>query len=385
MTEEGRYRDSQYPGGGSSASLTDGSTTKTLLENVIRYDVPIRNEHHKLNLTAVHSIDQQRTKSLGYSVQNLPVDKGFNYIANGEITEQERNYGVNNLVSAMFRVQYNFRDKYLLNVAYRCDGSSRFGIDNKWGHFPSAAAAWRINQESFLKGVEAIDNLKLRVSYGIVGNQNGIGNYTTLGLAKARPGEFGDTYYMGYLPGSELSNRNLKWEQSATANFGLDFGFFHNRLTGTIEYYRTRTTDLLVTRALNSALGYTSMLDNLGETRTSGVDIGLNAELLRRRDLTWSVGINFSHFKNRIVKIDNTLDEFGRPASQPGNSWIIGAPINVYYDYVADGVYQYDDFWIYDGGSGNLIYNRKPTIDSDGDGLPDKVLSLTYTPEPGSV
>ena len=385
VSEEGHARDSQYTGGGSTASLTNSTSIKTLLENVIRYDVPIRNENHKLNLTAVQSIDRQSSKSLGYTVQNLPVDKGFNYIANGEITDQERDFGENNLVSFMFRAQYNFRDKYLLNVAYRCDGSSRFGIDNKWGHFPSVAAAWRINQEGFLRDAEQIDNLKLRISYGVVGNQNGIGNYTTLGLATPMPGEFGDTYYMGYLPGNELSNQNLKWEQSATANFGLDFGFFRNRLTGTVEYYRTRTTDLLVTRSLNASLGYTSMLDNLGETKTSGVDIGITGELLRKKNLSWTASINFSHFKNEIVKIDDAVDENGRPASQPGNNWIVGAPINVYYDYEAVGVYQYDDFDVYDDGSGNLSYVLKPTIDTDGDGVADKVLSRNDVVQPGSV
>ena len=383
--DEGHARDSKYPGGGATASLVNDKTIKSLLENIVQYNVPISNKNHKLNLTAVQSVDRHRTESIGYTVQNLPADMGYNYIANGEVTDKERRYSENNLVSFMLRAQYNYGDRYLLNVAYRCDGSSRFGVDNKWGHFPSVAAAWRVNQESFLSDVSWLNNLKLRASYGIVGNQNGIDNYTTLGVAKPKPGEFGDVYYMGYLPGNELSNQNLKWEQSATANFGLDFGFWNSRLTGTIEYYRAHTTDLLVTRSLNASLGYTSMLDNLGETRTDGWDIGLSGDIIRNDNLTWSANLNFSHFRNEIIKIDDTLDKDGKPASQPGNSWIIGAPINVYYYYAADGVYQYDDFNVYREANGTYSYDLKPTYDTDGDGVPDKVLERSDVVEPGSV
>ena len=153
-------------------------------------------------------------------------------------------------------------------------------------------------------------------------------------------------------------------------NIGLDFGLFNNRLTGTIEYYRTRTTDLLVSRALSASLGYTSMLDNLGETKSQGFDIGITGELLRHRDWNWTATVNFSQFKNKIVRIDDQVDANGRPMSQPGNNWIIGSPIHVYYDYKTDGVYQYDDFYIYRDQEGMLTYELKPTVDSNGDGSP---------------
>ena len=385
VNEEGHARDSYYPnGGGSTASITNATSTQLLIENSIRYDVPIRNGNHKLNITAVQSVDKQLSKNLGYSVENLPVDKTYNYIANGEVTGQERLYTANNLVSFMLRAQYNLMEKYLFNVAVRRDGSSRFGTDNKWGTFPSFAFAWRASQESFLKDVSWIDNLKLRASYGIVGNQNGIDNYTTLGIAQQMPGEFGDTYYMGYLPGMELPNKDLKWEQSATANIGLDFGFLDNRISGTVEWYNTRTTNLLVSRALNASLGYTSMLDNLGETRSSGFDINATFDIIRNQNVNWSITATASTFRNRIVKIDDTVDEDGNYVSQPGNNWIIGAPINIYYDYKADGVYQYDDFDVY-SDRGTLYYELKPTVDTDGDGVADAVLQRNDVVEPGSV
>ena len=385
VSEEGHSRDSYYPnGGGSTASLVNTTNNQLQIENSIRYDVPFANEAHKLNITAVQSVDKSLRKTLGYSVANLPVDKTYNYIANGEVTGKVRAYSENNLVSFMLRAQYNLKDRYLLNLAVRRDGSSRFGIGNKWGTFPSAALAWRASEENFLKDVEWVNNLKLRASYGIVGNQNGIDNYATLGVAKAMPGEFGDTYYMGYLPGTDLPNKNLKWEQSATANVGLDFGFFNNRVFGTVEYYNTRTTNLLVSRALNASLGYNSMLDNLGETRTNGIDFNATVDIIRNDDFNWSVSTNISKFRGRIVKIDDTVDENGNYVSQPGNNWIIGAPINIYYDYKADGVYQYDDFDVL-SDNGVITYKLKPTVDTDGDGIADSPLSRNDNVEPGSV
>lgn len=385
QNEEGRARDAEYLGGGSTAELTNSNTIKQLIENIVKYDVPFTNKDHSLNFTAVQSVDKALSKSIGFSVTDLPEDLGYNFIANGDISDQTRTYSRNNLVSMMLRAQYGYKNRYLFNVTYRRDGSSRFGKNNKWGNFPSVAAAWRISEEAFMSKANFVNNLKLRVSYGIVGNQNGIDNYTTLGLAKSLEGEFGDTYYMGYLPGNELSNPNLKWEKSATLNVGLDFGFFNNRLYGTVEYYRTRTTDLLVSRSLNASLGYTSMLDNLGETKSHGVDIGITGELVKRKDLSWTATLNFSCFKNKIVKIDDQVDANGNPMSQPGNGWIIGKAINAYYDYKADGVYQYDDFYIYRDAAGRLTYELKPTVDTNNDGVPDTTVDRTDVIAPGSV
>lgn len=384
FVEEGRARDSKYPGGGSTASLENSTTINTLIENIVNYTVPVP-EDHSLTLTGVQSVDTRLSKGLGYAVKNLPVDKDWDFIANGEATELTRDYGQNSLVSFMLRAQYGYKDKYLLTAAIRRDGSSRFGADNKWGNFPSVAGAWRISEEDFMKNVSWLNSLKLRASYGIVGNQNGIGNYTTLGLAKSYAGEFGDIYYLGYLPSAELSNKNLRWEQSATANFGLDFSVLDSRISGTVEYYSTRTTDLLVTRSINSALGYTSMLDNLGETRSNGVDFNLNADLVRSRDLNWSVDFNYSFFRNEIVKIDDQVDENGRPLSQPGNNWIVGAPINVYYDYASDGIYQYDDFDSEQLADGSYVFTLKNTVDTDGDGIADSPLDREDIVQPGSV
>lgn len=385
-SEDGEYKDSKYPGGGATASLDESRNQNWLIENILTYKVPIKNKKHQLTLTAVQSIDHNGSKSIGYSVDNLPVDKDWNFISQGEfIGKPRREYNENNLVSVMARAQYSLLDRYLFNAAVRRDGSSRFGKENKWGTFPSVALAWRINQEHFLRNVTWIDNLKLRVSYGIVGNQNGIGNYTTLGLANNEGYEFGDYFQMGYLPGNELSNPNLKWEQSATTNIGLDFSVFNGRLNGTLEYYNTNTKDLLVKRALNASLGYTNMLDNLGKTKSSGIDLSLTGDVIRLKEFTWTLGTNFSKYKNEIVRIDDTLDENGNPASQVGQGWIIGQPINIYYDYLVDGIFQYDDFDITRDGTGKIIYTQKNVYDSSNDKIADSPIDYGGAVEPGMV
>lgn len=384
--EDGEAKKTDYPGGGATAKLTNNEKRSYLIENIFTYDVPFRDKKHKLALTAVQSVDHTQSKGLGYSTASLPVDMGWDFIANGEFSGKPvRTFSENNLVSFMGRASYTLMDRYIMNVAVRRDGSSRFGKNNKWGTFPSVALAWRINQEEFLRNVSWVDNLKLRLSYGIVGNQNGIGNYTTLGLANEYRYEFGDNMYMGYLPGKELSNPGLKWEQSRTTNVGVDFAFFKNRLSGTVEYYATRTTDLLVRREINSVLGYENILDNLGETKSHGVDITISGDVIRTKGLTWSLGANFSRYANEIVKIDDQVDENGTPLSQPGNRWFVGEPINVYYNYVPDGIYQYEDFDIRRNPYNELEYVLKPTIDTDGDGIADKALLRDDNVQPGSV
>src|SRR5690606_19915700 len=176
------------------------------------------------------------------------------------------------LLSYLMRARYNYDSRYLLTAAIRVDGSSVFGANNKYSYFPSVAFAWRAKQEEFLKDVDFISDLKLRLSYGQVGNQ-AISPYTTLGLATRYLTEFGDAAAIGYLPNTELTNPNLRWETSASTNIGLDFGFFRNRLSGTFELYDTQTTDLLVQRSLPTTSGYASQLVNLGHVQNRGVEL----------------------------------------------------------------------------------------------------------------
>lgn len=382
--EDGQYRNKAYPGGGASGTLSNGNKEHWLIENIINYAVPIKNKDHRLDLTLVQSWDHETQKDMEYSANNVPVDFDWNMLPDGDVTGIGRKYEERTLISFMARAQYGLMDRYLLTAAWRRDGSSVFGPTNKWGDFLSLALAWRIKEESFLKDVNWLSNLKLRASYGQVGNQ-AIKPYKTLGATQGLGTEFGNVLESGYLPTKELSNPNLKWETTGSANFAVDFGVLDNRLSGTVEYYNTTTTDLLVARSINSSLGYSTMYDNLGKTRTQGLEVSLNADIFRQEDFRWSVGANFSKSKNEILKVNGKVDGNGKPLDDVNNKWFIGQPIDVYYDYQFDGIYQYGDFDKITGADGSVKYELKKTYDTDGDGIADKALSRTDNVEPGFI
>ncbi len=383
FAEIGSYKTAEYPGGGAAGTLSNSRDFNYVIENIINYAVPISNDDHSLNLTLVQSWDKDYMTKLAVEADSVPVDTyWWNMLGDGEPLDIERTLSESILVSYLARAQYSYKGRYIVNGSLRYDGSSRFGENNRWALFPSIAGAWRISKEPFMKDVRPISDLKLRLSWGSVGNQEGIGNYTTLGNASRYEMEFGSSFVMGYLPGGSLPNPNLKWETTTSTNFGLDYGLFEGRIHGSIEGYLTRTTDLLVSRQIESVLGYSSILDNLGETRTSGFEFSVNADVISTKEFNWNVGLNLSTFKNRIVRIDNRKDENGNYIDDVDNKWFIGHPINIYYDYLAEGIWQYDDFSGQDA-SGRWI--MKPNVDSDGDGVADATMVISDVIQPGSV
>ena len=314
-----------------------------LFENIVNY-VKDFNKNHHFDATFMQSVNVIEWKNLGINGTGFANDD-LTYNAIGSANE----YGTptwelsdRKLLSFLGRVRYNLFEKYLFTFALRVDGSSVFGKNNKYGYFPSGAFAWRINEESFLKEAKWLSNLKLRLSYGAVGNQ-GVTPYKSLGLTDRYLTEFGDKTIIGYLPGTELTNPNLKWETSTSGNIGLDFGFFNGRINGTIEYYNTKTTDLLVTKSIPSSLGYSTQTVNLAEMKNNGIEITLNTTPVKIKDFRWDVNFTFTKNKNEIKKIDGQVDENGKPLDDVNNKWFVGYPMNVYYDYVFDGIWQKDD------------------------------------------
>ena len=383
FAEIGSYKTSLYPGGGAAGTLSNSRDFNYVIENIINYAVPISNDDHSLNLTLVHSWDKDYMTKLAVEADSVPVDTfWWNMLGDGEPLDIGRTLSESILVSYLARAQYSYKGRYIFNGSLRYDGSSRFGENNRWALFPSVAGAWRISKEPFMKDIRPISDLKLRLSWGSVGNQEGIGNYTTLGNASRYEMEFGSSFVMGYLPGGSIPNPNLKWETTTSTNFGLDYGLFDGRIYGSIEGYLTRTTDLLVSRQIESVLGYSSILDNLGETRTSGFEFSVNADVVSTKEFNWNVGLNLSTFKNHIVRIDNRKDDDGNYIDDVENRWFIGHPINVYYDYIAEGIWQYDDFIGQDSGGKWIM---KPNVDSDGDGVADATMVISDVIQPGSV
>ncbi|HEU4607793.1 MAG TPA: SusC/RagA family TonB-linked outer membrane protein, partial [Chitinophagaceae bacterium] len=340
--ETGSYRTSKYPGSTGEGAISNFSRQSYLIENLVNYSLPISNHNHKLSLTAIQSFEEDLQKTTGFSFINSPSDAfGWNMAADATIDGVTRSIQRTHAVSFAGRLQYSLMDKYLLTASARRDGASVFGSSNKWATMPSVALAWKINNESFLKNKTWIDLLKLRLSYGKVGNW-AIPSYRTLGLSTSYEYLLGstNTLNIGYLPSSELLNQSLKWETTGSVNFGIDFVAFNNRLSSTLEYYTTNTNDLLVKRTVPSITGYTSTWDNLGKTRSNGWEFSLNGTIVDHKDLRWNLGGTLSTQKNKIVEIDGRVDEFGKPVNDLNNRWFIGESINVDYDYVFGGIWQ---------------------------------------------
>ena len=226
-------------------------------------------------------------------------------LAAAQTVESISSYAESNTLISMYgRVNYNYADKYLLTATVRRDGSSRFGSGNKWGVFPSVAASWRISQEDFFQN-DVMSDLKLRVSFGITGSQE-IGNYNSLSTLGASTN--------GYLVGGEkvtivlpqqYTNPDLKWEQTAQTDVGIDFGFFNGRIRGSIDYYYKKTTDLLLSVAVPSPSLITTQIANVGTVTNQGIELDLAFDLMRRKNFSWEANLNLSHNKNEVVSLSN--------------------------------------------------------------------------------
>ena len=253
------------------------------------------------------------------------------------------------LASFFGRVNYSLADKYLLTVTLRADGSSRFAKGNKWGYFPSGGLAWRINQEDFLKDVSFLDNLKLRTSYGIVGNQE-ISSYQSMAQVDATSSRYTDYVFGGILANgsrtSILAQPDLTWEKSRQFDIGVDFGFFNNRLSGSIDGYYKYTYDLLYNVPLPLESGYRTALVNVGAMKNRGFELTLNSVNIDTKDFTWQTSFNYSFNKNEIDKLYNDLDRVG--------NYFVGESINVIYTKRFGGIWQNDEAEI------AKIYNAEP-------------------------
>lgn len=294
------------------------------------------NEKHSLGVTLLQSIQQDVQETLKASVQNLPSDALKYYdLASGLLVDGVgSNYIKWNMASFMGRVNYNYLGRYLLTVSARYDGSSRLAEGHKWVLFPSAALAWRISDEPFMKSLSWMDNLKLRLGYGKTGNSAVDPYQTKGGLAiKRYVYNNGATEVMGYAP-SIMANGTLTWETTDQWNLGLDFGFLKNRINGSVELYLQNTKDLLLERQLPVVSGFSSVISNVGSTRNKGIEITLNTRNILTKNFSWSTDWMFSANKEEIVELYNgKVDDIG-------NRWFIGNPIDVYYNYEKIGIWQ---------------------------------------------
>ncbi len=313
-----------------------------VLENILTYENKLRNGH-KYDITLMQSADQRKNTSTASTANALGNDFfGINSLGSALESSVARAQEKHALLSFMGRINYMINDRYLFNITVRADGSSVFGANNKWGYFPSAAVAWNMQKESFMKDITWIDESKLRLSYGQIGNE-AITPYGSLATANNAFYVSDGNPVIGYLPGSSLPNPNLKWETTTTYNLGYDFSFFKQRIRGTIDIYKRVTTDLLVDRNIPTSLGYSTMPDNLGEIQNKGIEASLNGYIMNDNNMTWQVGTTFSVNKNELTK--GVLQDMltGEYVDDEANKWFIGHPVNVYYDYEFDGIWQIGD------------------------------------------
>jgi TonB-linked SusC/RagA family outer membrane protein len=267
------------------------------------------------------------------------------------------------------RVNYSLLDKYLFSANLRADGASKFAPGKQWGYFPSASFAWRINKEGFLKNVDFINDLKLRVGFGTVGN-NRIDDYLFLTKFSSD-----GRYYYGlngqsvnaYYPTS-LVNPDLKWESTVNRNIGLDFSFYKNRFSLSVDYYNNSSKDLLLNVPIASTYGYTTQLQNIGKTSNKGVEVQLNAAIMQKKNFTWSANFNISHNQNKVEQLGVNQTQFFPPtvwgvSGQPTDYLVrVGEPVGVIYGLVTDGYYKVSDF---DYNSATQAYKLKAGVVND--------------------
>ncbi|WP_232282987.1 TonB-dependent receptor [Pedobacter sp. BAL39] len=273
----------------------------TLADFYLNYVKEFASIKSRVDATAGYSYNDYQTKFFNYA----DFDATGTKIAN---TDPDFPYNTpqNRLISYFARVNYSYDDRFLLTGTIRRDGSSRFGPSYKYGYFPSVALAWTMKNESFLKDNQLISALKLRASYGITGQQEGIVNYgylSTYGLSTPNASyQFGDTFYQMYRPTAYIPD--IKWEETATTNIGIDAGILDNRITGSVDYYRRKTSDLLnqVPQPAGTNFSATAII-NVGDMTNEGVEMNLNFVPVRRDDFNWDFSINATYNKNTITNL----------------------------------------------------------------------------------
>lgn len=293
-----------------------------------------RDEEHSINVLGLFSVYDDRVNSNYDKTTNMPFDVYWYNWGSGTVENVWSDYTRIQMLSWVARINYNYRNRYLLTVSSRWDGSSKFAKDKRWGMFPSAALAWRINDEAFMEGTQDwLSNLKFRVSYGVTGNNAGVGAYQTLSMADTKYYyNFGGAVANGY--GYALSNGDLTWEKTKEFNIGLDFGFINNRINGSIDFYNRNSEDLLMDLKTPLEMGSSTgaIVSNVGKVRNRGVEITLNTLNVQTRDWRWETTFTYGRNVNSIVELNGGKEDL------VGNKWFIGHDIDVVYGYKILGI-----------------------------------------------
>ncbi|MDR1555724.1 MAG: TonB-dependent receptor [Tannerellaceae bacterium] len=305
---------------------------KDLMEWTADYNTAFgTGEEHKLNAILGYSWERNGYSHVQVANRNFVTDMlGADNLQAGQglrPTDVESNRNMSKLISYFGRAHYSYLERYMITATMRRDGSSKFGANHKWGTFPSASAAWGVSQESFLKDVKWMDDLKLRAGYGITGNQSGLDPYKTLELYGTQGTYYDNGSWLTVYQISQNANPNLKWEETAMLNVGLDFILLNGRVSGTIEWYDKRTTDMLyVYKVPTPPYKFGEMMANVGDMQNTGIEVALNVDAIRSKDFNWNSSLTLAHNKNEITKLSNDIYTTSRILV--GDAWIRGGSSN---------------------------------------------------------
>jgi TonB-linked SusC/RagA family outer membrane protein len=336
------------PFASNTAQISNGEAWTYDMYHQLIYEKTIAT-NHRLNVTALYEVQQDQTTNSQFTGTGIPADyvqnTNFSNLVsaisapnNNNISNPANGFVRSGIVSYMGRVNYTFKDRYNLTVTYRRDGSSRLAEGNKWFNYPSVGVSWNAANESFMKSVSWVSNLKLRAGWGKTANQSAT-PYSTLGPLSGNNYNFGSSGFVtGYYVNS-LPNPSLGWENTEVVNLGLDFGLFKNRISGSIDVYKAKTSDIIVTKQLPISNGANSITTNAAKTESKGVEIILSGIIFDNKDgFRWSADVNWSLNREKIT----ALEEPGK-IRDVGNGWFVGQPLNVIYDFKKIGIWQTKD------------------------------------------
>jgi TonB-linked SusC/RagA family outer membrane protein len=332
--------------GTNRAKLSNSSDFSWTLDNLIYYDREIGK--HSFGVTLLQSATKYRYEESSMAAINIPLPSAkWNALSKKNISaldDWSSGLTEKQLLSYMFRLNYDYNNKYLLTVSGRWDGASQLAQGNKWAFFPSAALGWRLDQEGFLQDISWINQLKLRVGVGVTGN-SAIDPYQTKGAVVPVYYPFGASPTPGFVASESIAkdgnvamaNKDLTWEKTTQYNIGVDYSVLNGRISGVLDFYTSRTTDLLMEMTIPSLNGYTNTYANVGKTSNIGIDLTLNTVNVKTRSFEWSTSINAAWQKDKIDELANGKED------DINNSWFIGQALGVIYGYQSAGIWKEED------------------------------------------
>jgi TonB-linked SusC/RagA family outer membrane protein len=339
---------------GSNLSQSNSEGWQYTVNNSLEYNTTFGSKH-KLQVLALQEIQKNHFQAQQFNGVGIPADfmQDYNWQQVSTINPQGGNYNESAVIGYMARAIYSYDDKYYLTATGRTDGASVLSPGRRWVTYPAVSIGWNIDKENFMKNVHFVNSLKLRGGYGISSNA-GIGAYTTLGSLTNNFYNFGSgtsvgsNYQNGYLINTS-PNPDLTWEKTAGLNIGVDFTILNNRISGSIEYYNTKTTDILLQRQLPRSNGTNSILTNVGATASHGMEFTISSENIKsKRGFTWSTDFNAFFNREKITALQGGLTQ------DLGNGWFVGQPITVIYDYKKVGIWQTSE------ATTAAVYGAKP-------------------------